>query len=1327
MWRGPTSIVRPALLAVLSLCVSAASVRAQKLEVRILGLEEGLVSTSIRDLAQDERGRLVIATRAGISLFDGLGVTHAGLGEGLTFSDQAALGHDSAGRLVSVASRPPFPVYAQAGAAFEELTRPGEDLGLGEVLAFEVSWGETARGGETDRRLAIGTEGGVLIWDGIAWRLVDNDQRLPADSVTALAAWNGQLVVGTQRGLALIRGFGADRSLDDLMALAPSLDVRGLAAEGDLLWVVGRDWIGLLDDSGWLQRSSFLDLGLPTRATGPVKVVADGRGGLYLASEGVLRHVDARRRVEVLDASRGIDVGAVSALLLDREGSLWVGGDRGLAQLAPTVFSSLGRLEGLLDDAVISLLEQRDGTLLLGHRGGLSRLRAAGGSGLEIERVALDLSSADGRQIEQIRAAAEDGEGGLWLAADSKGLGRLGAGERRASWTRRGLEGDVTEVLRHSSGRLFVGTEKAVYERLDLADGSGSSAVSFRRLGPDRDLHVRRIVEAQDGSILLATASGLHRLEPGRERESWRTWTCRTPACQSTFGVAPDPSGGPWVATAGGLFRAPAGGEELVPATDPEVSEPVFFAWRHRQDLWLGVDDGVLRLRPDGGEIERLGVRHGLAGREVFRNAVLTSRDGTLWIGTSGGLSRFEPRFAVLRRPPRLRLLSLQAAGESFALDQPVELLSSPSDSLVVFEAVSLIERQELRFRSWLEGAQSGWQTPFVSGEQILRIPSLEPGTYRLHLQAALPGGEWSAPVTSASIKVHAEVWRRGWFIALIGLLATAALFSVLVVLLQRRHSRELVKEVGRRTAELEASEDRYRKTFRAIEDGVITTDEKGRVALLNPGAQAITAWRESEAVGRSVDDVLRLYQIPGDFGVLGGGGDAAAAEKREAAMGALAAGETAVALLTDTIRETMGPTRTALLEDKNGERRQVELTSAPILSEGSLSGMVFAFRDISDRQRIEAELARAQKLEAVGILAGGIAHDFNNLLTVLLGNLSLVRDSGRLNAEDQQLLSDGESALMRARELTHQLLTFSSGGAPIREAASIHEVIEDSASFVLSGSKVRCTLDLEADLSVVDIDAGQISQVLNNLLINASQAMPGGGEIRVVGRNVDRGPDPLGPGAFVRIDVIDTGTGIAPELLDRIFDPYFSTKEEGRGLGLASAYSIVKNHEGLLTVDSEPGRGTRFHLFLPVSSAALPLHDAGPDSSYQGFGRVLIMDDDPVVRRTSGAMLQRLGFEVSFAEDGRQAIDLYEQAMSDSRRFAIVMMDLTVPGGMGGQDAMNRLLSIDPRVRAVVYSGYSNDPVMANHLDYGFAGRLSKPFRLPELRRVFERILKEE
>jgi|GEM_PF-6756627 len=372
--------------------------------------------------------------------------------------------------------------------------------------------------------------------------------------------------------------------------------------------------------------------------------------------------------------------------------------------------------------------------------------------------------------------------------------------------------------------------------------------------------------------------------------------------------------------------------------------------------------------------------------------------------------------------------------------------------------------------------------------------------------------------------------------------------------------------------------------------------------------------------------------------------------------------------------------------------------------------------RRTGELQRAERELARHERLDALGLLAGGIAHDFNNLLTVILGNLGLLAEDRRLDTFAREGLSDAIGASKRAKALASQLLTFSRGGAPVRETASIAEAIRESIAFVLRGSTVRATVHVPDSLWLVDIDTDQINQVLNNLLINAAQAMPDGGEIEVTANNVEGTPHRLPRGRYVRIRVRDQGRGIPVENRERIFDPYFTTREGGTGLGLATAHSIIKRHEGLLTMEATAGRGSTFDIYLPASSATSVPEEPIVSSPETLHANVLVMDDEPAVRGVYGAMLQRVGCHAEFAKNGEDAVDRYEAARRAGASFDVVILDLTVPGAMGGRAALDRLRQIDPHVRAIVSSGYSGDPVLADPAAHGFAARITKPFHPKDL-----------
>lgn len=509
-----------------------------------------------------------------------------------------------------------------------------------------------------------------------------------------------------------------------------------------------------------------------------------------------------------------------------------------------------------------------------------------------------------------------------------------------------------------------------------------------------------------------------------------------------------------------------------------------------------------------------------------------------------------------------------------------------------------------------------------------------------------------------------------------------------------------------RTEAALAAERERLSVTLRAMAEGVVTTDMRGVVQFINHAAEELVGWAFGGAVGHSIDEIVVLRQ------------QKSRAEVVVPVQQALA--EHRVVDLPLPI----------VLLDRTGQTRLVEGRCAPLFSaQGEPMGAVLVIRDIAERARLEDEMLRASKLESVGILAGGIAHDFNNILTVVMGNLTLAQLDSQVMAAAGHWLQESERGVMRARDLTQQLLTFAKGGDPIRSAVRLQEVVRESASFALHGSKVRCEFDIEPTLWPADVDKGQIGQVVQNLVINAVQAMPEGGKIFVQLRNFigqpERNQGPVG-GRYVRINLTDTGVGIRQEHLARIFDPYFTTKQSGSGLGLATVYSIIRKHQGHIEVESELGKGTTFRLWLPAATSVPTTEKPSIGSAGRLAGRVLFMDDEDTIRRMAQALLGRLGFDVVTVADGAAAVRVYGEALKANRPFRVVVMDLTVPGGMGGRQAMEELLKLDPRVRAIVSSGYSSDPVLANYRQHGFKGVVAKPYRLTDLAKVMRAVLDE-
>jgi CheY-like chemotaxis protein/two-component sensor histidine kinase len=347
------------------------------------------------------------------------------------------------------------------------------------------------------------------------------------------------------------------------------------------------------------------------------------------------------------------------------------------------------------------------------------------------------------------------------------------------------------------------------------------------------------------------------------------------------------------------------------------------------------------------------------------------------------------------------------------------------------------------------------------------------------------------------------------------------------------------------------------------------------------------------------------------------------------------------------------------------------------------------------------------------------------------MGNLTLAQLDLPADTPVAATLQAAEKAALRARDLTQQLLTFARGGEPVRAAVQLDVIIREMTVFALHGSSVRPHYDIAPDLWPADADKGQIGRVVQNLVINAVQAMPQGGSLQIIVRN-DPQPDATRPGLaagdYIKIAISDTGQGIRPEDLPRIFDPYFTTKSSGTGLGLAAVYSIVKKHRGHIEVDSEPGRGTTFCLWLPAlrDRQAVNARQAPhpQQTTLQLKGQVLFMDDEPSIREMAEALLRRFGLRVTCVTDGAEAVEQYQSAMKTESPFDLVIMDLTVPGGMGGLAALVKLRELDPTVKAVVSSGYSSDPVMAHFRKHGFVARVAKPYEAHEIARVLRELL---
>ncbi len=501
----------------------------------------------------------------------------------------------------------------------------------------------------------------------------------------------------------------------------------------------------------------------------------------------------------------------------------------------------------------------------------------------------------------------------------------------------------------------------------------------------------------------------------------------------------------------------------------------------------------------------------------------------------------------------------------------------------------------------------------------------------------------------------------------------------------------------------LATEKERLSVTLKSIGDGVIATDINGRIVLMNNVAEDLTGWSLAESEGKQLTEVFKIIN-----------------EKTRKKS------ENPIEKVIYT-GEIVGLSSHTLLISKEGREMSISDSGAPIRdSKNNIIGVVLVFRDITDKKRLEEKIFNAQKLESIGMLAGGIAHDFNNLLTGIFGYIEMAREYLTSNDEASEMLSHALNVWNMAKDLTHQLLTFSKGGMPVKRILTITKFIKDNVFFVLSGTNIKCEFDVPEDLWSCDIDENQIGQVIDNIVINAKQAMPDGGTINIKVENVviTSGINiPLESGNYVKISIKDNGFGISLENQKKIYDPFFTTKQNGSGLGLTSTYSIIKKHEGFIDLDSEVGKGTTFYIYLPAVKKSKPGIEKSTSVVFSGHGKILVMDDMDFLRNLTIKMLTNMGYTADTASDGKEAIELYKKALTDGFPYDLVILDLTIQGGMSGVEALSRLLEINPGIRAIATSGYSDDPVMSNPKLYGFSGTLFKPYTYMKLGETIQKI----
>lgn len=502
----------------------------------------------------------------------------------------------------------------------------------------------------------------------------------------------------------------------------------------------------------------------------------------------------------------------------------------------------------------------------------------------------------------------------------------------------------------------------------------------------------------------------------------------------------------------------------------------------------------------------------------------------------------------------------------------------------------------------------------------------------------------------------------------------------------------------------LEQEKKKLSTTLQSIAQGVITIDKSFHIDSVNARVCSIFGLKAESFIGEDITSFLKVYYFNGDsFDFL----------NKEFLSGNL----------------SLDHYNSGIIFNKNGTK-DVTLKSSPVvIDEGEIAGYVIVIEDVTELKKMKDQMLNACRMESIGIFAGGIAHDINNFFTGMLGCVALAKSDPSISGNEKiiKYLEDMESTTFLARGLAEQLLTFAKGGEPLKKLFSLRDLIASSAEFVLSGTSINFENKIDENLLNIEADESQISQVINNILINASQAMPDGGSIDIRGRNAvfqENNRYDLTPGKFVIIEIEDSGPGIDSASASSIFDPFFTTKSKGSGLGLSVAYSVVTRHGGIITATNGAKGGALFTIILPAVEKILVMKSEESVQSISLNGTVLFMDDDDMIRSVGESLLKSIGLEVISASEGESAVKIFKEYYDRGEPFDLVLLDLTIRGGMGGLEAFSAMRVISPEVKGIVSSGYSSDPVMSNYTEYGFSGVLKKPYMFNELSSLLKKLL---
>jgi len=1040
---------------------------------------------------------------------------------------------------------------------------------------------------------------------------------------------------------------------------------------------------------------------------------------------------------------KSLSANEIRRVYVDRSGTIWIGTlGAGINRFNyeqekfDHFFQDPYRMKSLSNNYIRAIFKDSSGNLWIGTRKGLNKLITdkTKGSDYRLNRFQhfkYDPEDPDSLSHNEVWCIYEDRSKNLWIGTRNGGLNKFNRTTEKFTHYLHDVEDPnilsrmgILSIYEDRSGTLWIGA----YSYTGGLYSFDRSTGQFNRYehnpdDPDSISHneVWCIFEDHSGTLWIGTGNGLNKFN--REKKKFTRYQYISDKTNHihinrVFCIYEDKAGILWIGTDWGLYKFNnlSGKFTAFFEQDGLPNNRILGILQDNDgNLWLSTNRGISRFNTKTKSFKNFDLDDGLQSKEFNPGAYFKSSDGKMYFGGVNGFNSFYPEnIKDNSHIPPIVITDFKIfdksvkPGEKSPLHKSItesdEIRLSYKDYVFSFDFVALdyISPEKNKYAYKLEGFDKNWIYTDAS-KRYAHYSNISPGKYIFRVIGSNNDGIWNKEGTSIKITIIPPFWKTLWFklIALFLFCLIIYGFFHFKTAQIRNRAKILEHSVSERTKELQCSEEKYRTMIEHSNDMIWTLDEKGSFLYFNKKSEEITGYKLKDWYGKSfapiiLDEDLKMVEN----------------------------------IFIKTMEGTPQHYELGIYDHKRN-LLTLSVNTAPILKEGKVIGTVSFGRDITEKRKMKEDLFKASKLESIGTLAGGIAHDFNNILAGVIGNITLAKLNSSSEGKIFKILTKMEKASFQAKDLTNQLLTFAKGGAPVKKVTLIKGLIRTSVQFALTGSNIRCEFSIPDDLWPVEIDESQIGQVINNLIINAVQAMQEGGIIKVIAENIYINSEQvlsLNEGRYVKLSIEDMGTGISKEYLDKIFDPYFTTKRKGSGLGLSIIYSIIKKHNGYISVESEVGIGTTFYIYLPaLVGEELTIKKKKEKEIIIGKGRILLMDDEAIVRDVSGAMLKYIGYEVDFAKNGMETIELYRKAKKSGSPFDVVILDLTIPGGMGGKEAIKKLIKIDPGIKAIVSSGYSDDPIMSNFREYGFSGVLLKPYIIQELSEVLYKVMYEE